>query len=63
MEDLEASSSPRFNKIDSPDFGVHALNLTMDGQPSPMRQQTANFPNPTGARRDCEQANGRPRNW
>eukprot|EP00971_Amphidinium_carterae_P322502 6409633-Amphidinium_carterae.1 len=29
-EALEASSSPRFNKIDTPDFGVQALNVTMD---------------------------------
>eukprot|EP00971_Amphidinium_carterae_P224713 4457836-Amphidinium_carterae.1 len=58
MEELEASSSPRFNKIDTPDFGVHALNMTMDGQPPPMQQQKAVFPNPTGARRDCGHANG-----
>eukprot|EP00971_Amphidinium_carterae_P092775 1837187-Amphidinium_carterae.1 len=31
VEELEASSSPRFNKIDTPDFGVQALNVTMDG--------------------------------
>eukprot|EP00971_Amphidinium_carterae_P178388 3538959-Amphidinium_carterae.1 len=58
MEELEANSSPRFNKIDTPDFGVHALNMTMDGQTPPMQQQKAVFPNPTEARRDCGHANG-----
>eukprot|EP00971_Amphidinium_carterae_P215206 4271282-Amphidinium_carterae.2 len=44
MEELEALSSPRFNKIDTPKFGV-----AMDGQPTPMQTQTANFPNHTGS--------------
>eukprot|EP00971_Amphidinium_carterae_P254758 5057130-Amphidinium_carterae.1 len=52
MEELEATSSPRFNKIDTPDFGVHALNVTTDGQTKPMQTQTANFPIPTGSCKD-----------
>eukprot|EP00971_Amphidinium_carterae_P020189 397797-Amphidinium_carterae.1 len=58
LEELEASSSPRFSKIDTPDFGAQALNVTMDGQPTPTQTQTANFPNSTGPRRDCGQADG-----
>eukprot|EP00971_Amphidinium_carterae_P173448 3438141-Amphidinium_carterae.1 len=58
MEELEASSSSRFNKIDTSDFGVHALNLTMDGHTPPMQQQTASFPNSTGPRRDCGHVHG-----
>eukprot|EP00971_Amphidinium_carterae_P297647 5913604-Amphidinium_carterae.1 len=30
----------------------------MDGQPTPMQPQTANFPNSTGPRRDCGHAQG-----
>eukprot|EP00971_Amphidinium_carterae_P250034 4963593-Amphidinium_carterae.1 len=52
MEELEANSSPRFNKINTPDFGVPALNVTMDGQTQPMQTQTANFPIPTGSCKD-----------
>eukprot|EP00971_Amphidinium_carterae_P252260 5008119-Amphidinium_carterae.1 len=59
VEELEASSSPRFNKIDTSDFGVHALNVTMNGQQTPMQPQTASFSNSTGTRRDCGQADGR----
>eukprot|EP00971_Amphidinium_carterae_P256466 5092094-Amphidinium_carterae.1 len=49
MEELEANSSPRFNKINTPDFGVHALKMATDGQTPPMQMQTANFPIPTGS--------------
>eukprot|EP00971_Amphidinium_carterae_P241363 4792547-Amphidinium_carterae.1 len=59
MEELEATSSPRFNKIDTPDFGVHALNVTTDGQTMPMQKQTANFPIPTGSCKDCGHAHMR----
>eukprot|EP00971_Amphidinium_carterae_P122620 2427751-Amphidinium_carterae.1 len=56
VEALEASSSPRFNKIDTPDFGVQSLNVTMDGHTTPLQPQMASFPNPTGPRRDCGHA-------
>eukprot|EP00971_Amphidinium_carterae_P000511 10477-Amphidinium_carterae.1 len=47
MEELEALSTPRFNKIETSEFEVHSLKPAMDGQPAPMQTQTANFPNPT----------------
>eukprot|EP00971_Amphidinium_carterae_P115361 2284788-Amphidinium_carterae.1 len=56
MEELEATSSPRFHKIDTPDFGVHALNVTKDGQPMPMQPQTANFPIAAESCKDCGHA-------
>eukprot|EP00971_Amphidinium_carterae_P292472 5806153-Amphidinium_carterae.1 len=55
LEELEASSIPCFNKINTPDFGAEALEAAMDGQPTPMQTQTANFPNSTGTRKDCGQ--------
>eukprot|EP00971_Amphidinium_carterae_P118815 2353763-Amphidinium_carterae.1 len=36
LEELEASSSPRFNKINTPDFGADALKAALNGQPTPM---------------------------
>eukprot|EP00971_Amphidinium_carterae_P198318 3936142-Amphidinium_carterae.2 len=63
LEEMEASSSPRLNKIDTPDFGAQALNMTMNGQQTPMQQQTANFPNSTGSCKDCGQDNYRHLNW
>eukprot|EP00971_Amphidinium_carterae_P139723 2768207-Amphidinium_carterae.1 len=55
LEELEASSSPRFNKINTPDFGAEAFKAAMEGKPTPMHTQTANFPNSTGHRNDCGQ--------
>eukprot|EP00971_Amphidinium_carterae_P050345 991896-Amphidinium_carterae.3 len=57
MEELEALSTPRFNKIDTPEFGVQFLKTAVDGQTTPTQTQTASFPNPAGSCKDCGHAN------
>eukprot|EP00971_Amphidinium_carterae_P227451 4511274-Amphidinium_carterae.1 len=56
MEALEALSTPRFNKIDTPEFGVDTFQKAVNGQPTPMKTQTSSFPNPVGSCKDCGHA-------
>eukprot|EP00971_Amphidinium_carterae_P255336 5069047-Amphidinium_carterae.1 len=43
LEELEASSSPRFNNINTPDFGADALKATLNGQPVPCKHRQPIF--------------------
>eukprot|EP00971_Amphidinium_carterae_P286502 5688165-Amphidinium_carterae.1 len=59
MEALEALSSPRFNKIETPKFGVDSIKKAMQGDSTPKQTQMSSFPNPAGSCKDCGHADVR----
>eukprot|EP00971_Amphidinium_carterae_P010696 211249-Amphidinium_carterae.2 len=56
--ELEAST-PRFNKIATPDFGVDAMKNAMQSQSAPIQTETSSFPIPPGTCKDCGHADVR----
>eukprot|EP00971_Amphidinium_carterae_P150615 2985658-Amphidinium_carterae.1 len=43
MEASEALSTPRFNKIETPEFGVDTMKKAMHGHSTPMQTETSSF--------------------
>eukprot|EP00971_Amphidinium_carterae_P219568 4359235-Amphidinium_carterae.1 len=56
LEALEAST-PKFKKIETPEFGVEALGLGPQSDSAPMDTVKPNFPVPAGSCGDCGHAN------